>query len=83
VVADEVAAESLLVAVRAADKALIREVALFDVYAGEGLGEGMKSLAIAVRLQASDHTLTEPEIEAVAKKIVGAASKATGATLRT
>lgn len=82
VVKDEVAAESLLVAVRGADKALIRDVSLFDVYAGEGLGEGMKSLAIAVRLQAPDHTLTEPEIEAVAKKIVGAASKATGATLR-
>ena len=83
VVADEVAAESLLIAVRAADKSLIREVTLFDVYAGPGLGEGMKSLALAVRLQAPDHTLTEAEIEAVAKKIIAAAAKATGATLRT
>ena len=82
VVADDVPAETLLAAVRAADKALIREVALFDVYSGAGLGEGMKSLAVAVRLQASDHTLTEPEIEAVAKRIVGAAHKATGAVLR-
>ena len=40
--------------------------ALFDVYAGPGLGEGRKSLAVAVRLQAADHTLTEAEIEAVA-----------------
>jgi phenylalanyl-tRNA synthetase beta chain len=82
VVADEVPAESLLAAVRAADKALIREVSLFDVYSGPGLGEGMKSLALAVRLQASDHTLTEAEIEAVAKKITAAAAKATGAVLR-
>jgi phenylalanyl-tRNA synthetase beta chain len=82
VVADEVAAESLLTAVRSADKGLIREVALFDVYDGPGLGEGMKSLAVAVRLQASDHTLTEPEIEAAAKKITAAANKATGAVLR-
>jgi phenylalanyl-tRNA synthetase beta chain len=82
VVADEVAAESLLVAVRAADKALIREVQLFDVYSGTGLAEGTKSLAVAVRLQAPDHTLTEPEIDAVAKKITAAAAKATGATLR-
>ena len=42
----------------------------------------MKSLAVAVRLQAPDHTLTEAEIEAVAKKIIAAAAKATGATLR-
>jgi phenylalanyl-tRNA synthetase beta chain len=82
VVAGEVAAESLLVAVRAADKALIREVQLFDVYSGAGLPEGTKSLAVAVRLQSPDHTLTEPEIDAVAKKITAAAAKATGATLR-
>jgi phenylalanyl-tRNA synthetase beta chain len=82
VVAEDIAAESLLTAVRNADKSLIREVALFDVYEGPGLGEGMKSLAVAVRLQAQDHTLTEAEIEAAAKKIVAAAAKATGATLR-
>ena len=67
---------------RAADKALIREVSLFDVYRGAGLAEGKKSLALAVRLQAQDHTLSEAEIEAAAKKIVAAASKATGAVLR-
>jgi phenylalanyl-tRNA synthetase beta chain len=82
VVAEDVAAETLLGAVRTADKNLIREVALFDVYAGTGLGEGQKSLAVAVRLQAADHTLTEAEIEAVAKKITSAANKATGAVLR-
>jgi phenylalanyl-tRNA synthetase beta chain len=82
VVAEEVPAESLLNAVRGADKSLIREVALFDVYAGAGLGLGQKSLAVAVRLQAADHTLTEAEIEAVARKITAAANKATGAVLR-
>ena len=82
VVAEDVPAESLLSAVRGADKGLIREVTLFDVYEGAGLGEGQKSLAVAVRLQAADHTLTEAEIEAVAKKITTAANKATGAVLR-
>ena len=82
VVDEHVAAESLLGAVRAADKSLVREVNLFDVYQGSGLEEGQKSLALSVRLQAPDHTLTEAEIEAVAKKITGAASKATGAVLR-
>ena len=82
VVADDVPAESLLSAVRGADKGLIREVTLFDVYEGAGLGEGKKSLAVAVRLQAADHTLTEAEIEAAANKITVAANKATGAVLR-
>jgi phenylalanyl-tRNA synthetase beta chain len=82
VVAQDVPAESLLSAVRGAEKSLIREVTLFDVYEGAGLGEGRKSLAVAVRLQAADHTLTEAEIEAVAKKITTAAHKATGAVLR-
>jgi phenylalanyl-tRNA synthetase beta chain len=79
---DAVPAETLLGAVRAADKALIREVLLFDVYSGAGLEPGKKSLAVAVRLQAPDHTLSEAEIEAAAKKIIAAASKATGAVLR-
>jgi phenylalanyl-tRNA synthetase beta chain len=82
VVDDAVPAETLLGAVRAADKALIREVLLFDVYSGAGLEPGKKSLAVAVRLQAPDHTLSEAEIEAAAKKIIAGASKATGAVLR-
>jgi phenylalanyl-tRNA synthetase beta chain len=82
VVAQDVPAESLLSAVRGADKSLIREVTLFDVYEGAGLGERKKSLAVAVRLQAADHTLTEAEIEAVARKITSVANKATGAVLR-
>jgi phenylalanyl-tRNA synthetase beta chain len=82
VVDDDVAAEALLAAVRAADKVLIREVALFDVYTGPGLEDGKKSLALAVRMQSQDHTLSEAEIEGAAKKIVAAASKATGAVLR-
>jgi phenylalanyl-tRNA synthetase beta chain len=80
---DAVPADTLLSAVRTADKALVREVSLFDVYSGAGLEPGKKSLAVAVRLQAPDHTLSEAEIEAAAKKIVAAAAKATGAVLRT
>jgi phenylalanyl-tRNA synthetase beta chain len=82
VVDHEVPAETLLTAVRAADKVLIRDVSLFDVYSGRGLEDGKKSLAVAVRLHAQDHTLSEPEIEAVSKRIVAAASKAAGAVLR-
>jgi phenylalanyl-tRNA synthetase beta chain len=77
-----VPAEDLLKAVRGADKKLIRAVRLFDVYAGKGIEPGQKSLAIAVRLQASDRTLTEQEVEPIAQRIVAAAQKAVGATLR-
>ena len=51
-----------------AEKALIRSVALFDLYAGKGMPEGKKSLAIAVTLQAPDRTLTDAEIEAVSRR---------------
>lgn len=82
VVDDAVPAETLLGAVRGADKGLIREVSLFDVYSGSGMEPGKRSLAVAVRLQAQDHTLSEAEIEAAVKKITAAATKATGAVLR-
>ncbi len=77
-----VAAEALVRAIRGADKALIVAVDLFDVYAGKGVPDGKVSLAVAVTLQPAKATLTEAEIEAVAKKIVAAAEKTVGATLR-
>ena len=46
------------------------------------MGEGKKSLAITVRLQPTDKTLKEKEIEAVSDKIVAKVTKATGGTLR-
>ncbi|MCZ6847310.1 MAG: hypothetical protein O7F75_00520, partial [Alphaproteobacteria bacterium] len=69
-------------AVKGADKGLIADAQVFDVYAGEGIGEGQVSLAVAVTLQPSTATLTDSEIEAVTAKIVAAAQKATGAVLR-
>jgi phenylalanyl-tRNA synthetase beta chain len=82
VVAEAVTADALLKAIRSADKALIRDATLFDVYRGTGVPEGHKSMAIAVRLQAADRTLTEALIEPVVQRIVQAAHKATGAELR-
>jgi phenylalanyl-tRNA synthetase beta chain len=77
-----VKADDVLKAARAAERALIADVALFDVYEGKGVGEGRKSLAIAVTLQPREKTLTDAEIEAVAAKIVGEVGKKTGAMLR-
>src|SRR5690606_4411470 len=61
-----VTAEDILKAARGADKALIRDTGVFDLYAGPGVAADKKSVAITVRLQADDRTLTEAEIEAVA-----------------
>jgi phenylalanyl-tRNA synthetase beta chain len=70
--------------VRAAEKAdaLIASVALFDSFSGKGVEVGKKSLAIAVRIQPVEKTLTDAEIEAIAQKVVAAVTKATGGTLR-
>ncbi|WP_330084198.1 phenylalanine--tRNA ligase subunit beta [Methylocystis iwaonis] len=75
-------AGDLVKAVAGADKALITDVSVFDVYEGVGVPEGKKSVGVAVTLQPREKTLTDAEIEAVAQKIVAEASKKTGATLR-
>jgi phenylalanyl-tRNA synthetase beta chain len=76
------AADQLLKAVKGAEKKLIADVALFDVYEGKGVPDGKKSLAVEVTLQPRDRTLTDEEIEGVARAIVAAAEKAVGASLR-
>ncbi|WP_425039805.1 phenylalanine--tRNA ligase subunit beta [Primorskyibacter sp. S187A] len=82
VVDADVAALDLVNAAAGADKALIEEVRVFDEFIGGSLGEGKKSLAITVRLQPTDKTLTDEDIEAVAAKVLEKVSKATGGTLR-
>ena len=79
----KIAAEDVVKAARNAERILTERVDVFDVYEGKGVPEGKKSLAIAVRLQPRDRTLTDAEIDAVAAKIVAAVTKATGGTLRT
>ena len=82
IVEDKVAADAVLRAARGADKALVADVALFDIYRGKGVPEGSKSLAIQVTIQPREATLTDTQIEAVADRIVAAVAKATGAVLR-
>jgi len=78
-----VAADAVIKAAKGAERDLIERIDIFDVYEGKGVPEGKKSLAISVRLQPKDKTLTDAEIEAIAQKIVAAVTKATGGTLRT
>jgi phenylalanyl-tRNA synthetase beta chain len=77
-----VSADEVVKAAKTAERTLIETVAIFDVYEGKGVPDGKKSLAITVRLQPKDKTLTDTEIEAVGQKIVAAVAKATGGTLR-
>ena len=77
-----VEAQTLVRAAKGVDKALIAEVGVFDVYQGPNLPAGKKSLAVSVRLQPSERTLTEEEIDAVGQRIVAAVIKATGGVLR-
>lgn len=66
----------------AADKALVADARIFDVYRGAGVPDGFKSVAVEVRVQPREQTLTEADIEALSDRIVAAAGKATGARLR-
>ncbi|MGB0900199.1 phenylalanine--tRNA ligase subunit beta [Halocynthiibacter sp.] len=82
VVDTDVEALNIVNAAGGADKALIENVRVFDEFIGGSLGEDKKSIAITVRLQPGDKTLTEKDIEAVSEKIVAKVGKATGGTLR-
>lgn len=77
----DLAADQLIRAVRGADKAAITAARVFDVFAGQGVPEGHKSVAVEVLLQPSQKSFTDEELKAIADKIVAAAAKQ-GAQLR-
>jgi phenylalanyl-tRNA synthetase beta chain len=80
-VAETLPAGDLLRAVSGADKAAIVDASLFDVFVGQGVPEGEKSLAIEVVLQPGEKSFTDEDLKAIADRIVAAAAKL-GARLR-
>jgi len=74
-------AGDLLRAVRGADKANIVAARVFDLFCGQGVPEGQKSLAVEVTLQPGEKSYTDEELKAIADRIVAAAGKL-GAELR-
>ena len=79
----DVAAADVVRAAASADKTLISNVSVFDVFEGGSLAaEGKKSLAIEVTLQPVAETLTDKAIEAITEKIVAGVKKATGGEVR-
>ena len=77
-----VAADAVLRAAKGAERTLIAGVTLFDVYEGDKVPVGKKSLAIEVIFQPRERTLTDAEIEAACQKVIAAVAKSTGAALR-
>ena len=82
VVNDDVAASAVVNAAIGADKKLITNVSVFDVFSGENLGEAKKYIAISVTMQPIEQTFTDAEIDAVAEKVIANVSKSTGGSLR-
>ncbi|PZR55470.1 phenylalanine--tRNA ligase subunit beta [Xylanimonas oleitrophica] len=76
-----VPAADVVAAVAAGAGELLEDVALFDVFTGEQVGEGKKSLACSVRLRAADRTLTADDVRGVREGVVAAAERV-GAVLR-
>ncbi|MEH6714969.1 phenylalanine--tRNA ligase subunit beta [Parasphingorhabdus flavimaris] len=77
----DVAADDLVRAVKGADKKLITDARIFDLFEGPSVGEGKKSLAVEVTLQPMDATLTEEDLKSLSDKVVANATKL-GAELR-
>jgi phenylalanyl-tRNA synthetase beta chain len=77
-----VKAADIVRAAQNADKKLIANAIVFDVYEGKGIDAGKKSIAIAVTMQPREKTMTDAEIDSLAGKIVAEVTKRTGGVLR-
>jgi len=78
----DVSADKVLKAAKGADKKLISDAKIFDIYEGDTVGEGKKSVALSIRLEPKDRTLTDDEIEAVSVKVIQNVEKTSGGILR-
>ncbi len=82
VVAEAVPAERVAEVIRQAGGEMVKEIRLFDVYRGEQIGPGMKSLAYNLVYQADDRTLTDQEAAQIRQRIVRRLAQELDARLR-
>ena len=82
VVEEKVAAGDIARLALKGDPKLVTAARVFDVYRGASIGEGKKSVAVEVTLQARGSAMTDEQIDAVAQAIVKSVAKGTGAVLR-
>lgn len=75
-------AEQIIVTLKKSAGKLVQEIVIFDIYQSDLLGQNLKSVALAIKLQASDRTLREEEINEVIAKISETAAAKLGAKLR-
>lgn len=78
----DIAVADILKAVRNLGGDLVIDATIFDIYQGEGLPEGKKSIAFSITLQTADRTLEDNDVIAVVEKICAGLNKDFGATLR-
>ena len=82
VVGEDVEAGSIVAVAREAGGDELRDARVFDVYRGEQVGEGRKSVAVHLVFQAPDRTLTDEEADAARSRIVDALAERVGGELR-
>ena len=82
IVNDNISADDLLTEVRSAAGELLREVRVFDIYTGNGIEKGLKSVALGLILQETSSTLTELEIEHVSNAVIERLSSKFNASIR-
>ncbi|MDA7606245.1 phenylalanine--tRNA ligase subunit beta [Pelagibacteraceae bacterium] len=68
--------------IKSIDNNIIKKVITFDIFEGQNIPEGKKSLAINVLLQSQDKTLTESDLDQISQKIINTVKEKTGATIR-
>jgi len=82
VIEDKHSSGEIINLVKNIDKELIKEVKIFDIYQGENIESGKKSIAFNVTFEPKEKTLSEKDIEEISKKIISTVQNITGATLR-
>ena len=78
----KIQAQELIEIISKIDKNLIRAVKVFDIYEGENIPEGKKSIALNVTIQSSEKTLNEEDLEKINQLIISTVEKKTGAKIR-
>ncbi|MGH1375200.1 MAG: phenylalanine--tRNA ligase subunit beta [Alphaproteobacteria bacterium] len=82
IVKEDVQSATLIRAAKSADKKLITHAEIFDVYAGKGIEDGHKSLALNITIQPTETTLTDEKIEEIMNNVIDVIANKCGGVLR-
>lgn len=82
IVDEAVTSAQLVDLIRQSGGNLLKSINIFDIYRGEGVDEGRKSVALAVILQHATRTLKDAEVTAVIDRVIDQLKQLLGAVLR-